>query len=229
MLPSGTHMSDYSLNETASRARLAAKGAGYPWGLADEVYRSVYWLARYNFPAPAILANLLNEIDKLGKITQAMPIIANNHYKPNSEFICPVMFGCALTDRVSDLNESTSISFRELRFPLLSLPFAAEVASAIERVGVLEFGAHRVHVDNRYLRLSPSDIASIKNAVSGELHFVQPEDIDFQSTEQLTVKNRVNISTDVWQSLDEWAHRTYAPATEASRLSGAGAGVLDND
>ncbi len=222
-------MIDYSLNETASRARLAAKGAGYPWGLADEVYRSVYWLAHHNLPAPAILADLLTEIDKLNKITDAMPVIADDHYKASNEFICPVMFGCALADRVSDLRESTAISFDRLRFALLSLPFVAEVASAIERVGVLEFDSHCVYLDNRFLRSSSSDIASITNAVSGKLHFVRQSDIEFQSTEQLTVKNRVNISTDVWGSLDEWAHRTYAPATEASRLSGAGAGVLDND
>ena len=32
-----------------------------------------------------------------------------------------------------------------------------------------------------------------------------------------------------WDTLNRFAHRTYAPATEESRLLGAGAGLSDND
>ena len=34
---------------------------------------------------------------------------------------------------------------------------------------------------------------------------------------------------DIWKILSEFAARTYVPASEASRLSGAGAGLHDND
>lgn len=40
---------------------------------------------------------------------------------------------------------------------------------------------------------------------------------------------RANVPTDVAAALDAYATRTYAPATEASRLAGAGAGLSDND
>lgn len=33
----------------------------------------------------------------------------------------------------------------------------------------------------------------------------------------------------LWQKLEHWAAKTYVPATEASRIAGAGAGLTDND
>jgi hypothetical protein len=42
-------------------------------------------------------------------------------------------------------------------------------------------------------------------------------------------KGRGEIPPDVQNRLNAFAQRTYAPATEASRLAGAGAGLTDND
>jgi len=39
----------------------------------------------------------------------------------------------------------------------------------------------------------------------------------------------VDIGDEIWEALGRFAHRTYVPATEASRLKGAGAGLTDND
>jgi len=37
------------------------------------------------------------------------------------------------------------------------------------------------------------------------------------------------VSDQLWIQLSDLASKTYVPATEASRLSGAGAGLNDND
>ena len=39
----------------------------------------------------------------------------------------------------------------------------------------------------------------------------------------------ITIAADIWAELDVLAAQSYVPATEASRLSGAGAGLSDND
>jgi hypothetical protein len=39
----------------------------------------------------------------------------------------------------------------------------------------------------------------------------------------------VDIGDEIWEALSAFAHRTYVPASEASRLKGAGAGLTDND
>ncbi|MEO0980892.1 MAG: DUF3726 domain-containing protein, partial [Pseudomonadota bacterium] len=40
---------------------------------------------------------------------------------------------------------------------------------------------------------------------------------------------RATPDPDSWTRLGVLAHRTYAPATDESRLRGAGAGLSDND
>ncbi|KMW60818.1 hypothetical protein AIOL_000983 [Candidatus Rhodobacter oscarellae] len=44
-----------------------------------------------------------------------------------------------------------------------------------------------------------------------------------------STQTRAQISQDTLRVLNRYASRTYAPATEASRLAGAGAGLSDND
>lgn len=39
----------------------------------------------------------------------------------------------------------------------------------------------------------------------------------------------VEVSDEIWTVWDSYAANTYVPATEASRLAGAGAGLTDND
>jgi hypothetical protein len=43
------------------------------------------------------------------------------------------------------------------------------------------------------------------------------------------LRTRVDLTQQHLDDLNSYAHRTYAPATEASRLAGAGAGLNDND
>jgi hypothetical protein len=40
---------------------------------------------------------------------------------------------------------------------------------------------------------------------------------------------RAQVSPESWARLSGFAHRTFAPATEESRMRGAGAGLSDND
>ena len=43
------------------------------------------------------------------------------------------------------------------------------------------------------------------------------------------IRSRAQPAPEAWATLNRLAHRTYAPATEESRLKGAGAGLSDND
>ena len=44
-----------------------------------------------------------------------------------------------------------------------------------------------------------------------------------------TVATRVEMSPTLWAHLNKLAAKTYVPASDASRLAGAGAGLTDND
>ncbi|NND22495.1 MAG: DUF3726 domain-containing protein, partial [Silicimonas sp.] len=38
----------YSLNEVEATAKKAARGAGYPWGLAEEAAKATRWLCAHD-------------------------------------------------------------------------------------------------------------------------------------------------------------------------------------
>ena len=46
---------------------------------------------------------------------------------------------------------------------------------------------------------------------------------------QLPPQPRRTVPKGAWSRLEHWEHKTYAPASEKSRLAGAGAGLSDND
>lgn len=48
-------------------------------------------------------------------------------------------------------------------------------------------------------------------------------------SEPNSTKGPLDIPADTWALWQDWAALTYVPASEASRLAGAGAGLTDND
>ena len=52
---------------------------------------------------------------------------------------------------------------------------------------------------------------------------------DGHRADRIPLPERLTISDTLWAHLQRLAAKTYVPATEASRLSGAGAGLSDND
>jgi len=220
---------DYSVNETASRARLAAKGVGYSWGLADEVSFSVVWLSQRQVPAMALLAGLLSHIKTPQDVQAATPQTIGGALISNNDWLCPIISGCALSDWYQSLNVQEPLMVQRIRYPFLFVPFVAQLAKRSGKALVVEFGAQTIATDGdnvlcpdeKLLRAEFADLLICRVAKANELDFTNPELVN--------CANRVSVEKRHWQTLDEYAKKTYAPATESSRLSGAGAGVTDND
>ncbi|NNL17275.1 MAG: DUF3726 domain-containing protein [Boseongicola sp.] len=190
----------WSLNEIEALSRKAARGAGYGWGLAEESGQAVRWLLARGLPGADALLTAC-------QMTAARA--------PDS---CPLTYGCALSD-----GTSISVVERKVIAPLLVLPFVAWTANrqekelclhwsgaafAILKSGELAFGGDELLPDVATVRIDlevPSGLVSAK------------------------VRHRAEVSCETFVSLSEFAAKTYAPATQASRESGAGAGLTDND
>lgn len=227
-------MNDYSLNETSSRARLAAKGAGYPWGLADEVYRSVFWLINRNLPAPMVLNQLLSQYHAPEEVEHAMPDINGIEYLSRGSWLCPIMVGCALADRVDVMSVDAKITIDELKCPLLLLPFIAEIATKLNRVVELTFESQHEQLllmasDGKHVRFSSADVVELDHVKNIKLTFASITEYGFDVTDAMPLHTRASVDPATWDALAAFAHHTYAPASEASRNLGAGAGTTDND
>lgn len=208
----------WSLNEIEALSRKAAKGAGYSWGLAEEAGRAVRWLEARNQPGAEALAAHLRAVD--GRNLVELSPDAENWTATGT--ICPILAGTMLADGIAG-TERDRINLNNLAYPLLILPFLSWMAEAQGiAIGIEIAGAQVV--------LCPD----------GTLYAAGPVAFDTSASVTILVNVRTKgqevpaglrsaCSAETVSALGAFAHRTYAPATEESRLAGAGAGLTDND
>ena len=187
-------MTRYSLAEIDAQGRKAARGAGYPWGLAEEAGRAVRWLEARGLPGCAALARLLAAQDGCD-YDVLRPNALGGVWEADDGALCPLIVGVTLADHCFDVPPTLG----KIREPLLLLPYLA--ACRLTHPGITaEAGVH--------------DLSSAPLAPAYDDRRATPASRE--------------IEPEIWSALDRFAHRTYVPATDASR-AGAGAGTTDND
>lgn len=197
-------------------ARKAARGAGYAWGMADEAGFATRWLEARGQGGIAALAGHLEDVASSDPAVFA-PKNATD-WTTISGRLCPILTGAAFADAAL-MMDVKRLTVPEVAAPRLLLPFLAHVASVKGRALRIESCDSQASVFGDALALSgPWDTCSIIT-VTPETH--QPE--------TLSLATRAMPDPIHWRILNRYASRTYAPATEASRLKGAGAGLTDND
>lgn len=205
------------LNEVEATAKRAARGAGYPWGLAEEAGKASRWLCVHQLDGAASLARLLAQ-GLAASLEDHRPVAAGVELAGQG-VLCPLITGALLSDR-SDLLRDTSVHIRNVAEPAVLLPFVAYAARAQKRVLTLTTGTLSATTDGLQLALEqelPNHAGHIEIALGGQITNPRPH------------ATRANPDPASWATLGRFAHRTYAPATEESRLLGAGAGLSDND
>lgn len=222
-------MTDYSLNETAKLALLAAKGAGYSWGMAEEVSYSVRWLVQRGLPGPKMLTTLLSYHTTPESLNASMPTITGNNFSSKHTGLCPVASGCAISDAYLTLDWKVPIVLSELKCPLLILPFMVQIASQHSTVIILEFDNSTIDTDGKHIRFANTAPITLVSATSVTCRAASSVACAFKETDIPTLNDRVLVDQQDWEALAAHAHKTYAPATERSRELGAGSGLNDND
>lgn len=208
-----------SLNEVEALARKATRGAGAPWGLAEEAAKATRWLCAWNVDGCAELARLLVACDSWGKSRGAR--LQGDTWTAPGDRLCPLTAGSALSDLAETLR-GKELRLVNVARPILLAPFAALSASGLETKVVLEWGSTRVETTGMRLATEgdlASACATVAVTVGSAAAQAQPR----------PACSRARPDANTLAILTGLAHRTYAPATEASRLSGAGAGLSDTD
>ncbi len=206
-----------SLNEVAATAKKAARGAGYPWGLAEEAAFAAVWLCSKGFDGCAALAAVLKEAD--GKeLELLMPRLSESVWNVEGGVMCPISAGATLSDRAILLPVG-DIHLENVAAPLLMVPFLASAARQNGRTMRIRWAQIECVTDGEGVSGREDDNSTADAVISfdGVLGDARP-----------TV-SRGSPTPETWSALSAFADRTYAPATEASRLKGAGAGITDND
>jgi hypothetical protein len=215
----------FSLNEIDVMGKRAARGAGLDWGIAEEAGKAARWLTAHGLPGPELLAELLTRNE--GKdYDELAPVSVDGVWQAKSGSLCPLIAGAALSDRAAEVAAGRVFEFGPISYPLLLAPYAA--CSARSRGAAITLSWAGV-----ILTISPEDGL----AVEGDLAAVTTRTADgvrcgpaAKQTETPPAGEPGRaVDAEAWSRLNAFAHRTFAPSTEASRALGAGAGLVDND
>ena len=201
----------WSLGETAALALKAARGAGLTWGLAEEAAAAVIWLHSNGLPGISALCSYLGNPDG----------------PPRTDGACPILTGCALIDGAMEspvqTGEVTEIG--PIRAPLLLLPFVARLEGGTTWL----MASHGSRAVTGIIDGTASDhwaSQCLSGAAHCQLRRHTHRQVAPPPREVLRLDDHFGCCV---ERLGTFAHRTYAPATGQSRLSGAGAGLTDND
>ena len=207
-----------SLNEVDALAKKATRGTGYSWGMAEEAGKAIRWLCRNGVDGCSDLVDLLVECDGTD-LAEWRPRIDGHVWTARSDRLCPLITGAALSDRAADLYDAV-IEIGPLVRPVLILPFAGHAAQSLRGLvsvrwtgGVAVTDGVGLSHDGKH----PVGPETVRVSLEGRIEDPNPE------------CSRATLNHDCHARLERFAQRTYAPATEASRIKGAGAGLSDND
>ena len=117
-----------SFSEIETISKRASRGAGFSWGVSEEIGKSVRLLEMFGLPGILHLKNYLEKINnhKYQKIT----IISADNISNNIPY-CPISVGVNFLDQVYNLEKIENINFSNLAYPLLVIPFLSRSSEII--------------------------------------------------------------------------------------------------
>jgi hypothetical protein len=206
-----------SLHEAESLAKTAARGAGLSWGMAEEAAKATRWLAVRGVDACDPLVALLFRHDEEGH-AQTGPQALGPDWQGAEGWLCPVACSAVLSDLGDEVR--FPLTLRRVALPVFLLPFAAQLAKDLGRPLVLSWdGGDALTDGNAFTLHVPPPMSDVT------LRLGDPA----QAPAACPRQTRTDTDQMILVSLGIYAARTRAPATEQSRLAGAGAGLTDND
>ena len=186
--------------------------------MAEEAGKAVRWLCERGLDGCGSLARLLQQVDG-GRVRLEMPKTSDGDLQAVNHAICPLVLGAFVSDSAATL-ETAPIVARGVAEPILLTPFVALASQGVQ-------GLVTLHCDG-----ADGSVLAGEVCLAGEFG-ERGEEVRIElggSVDHPSARvTRATPRQEDWRVLEAFAHRTYAPATEQSRLSGAGAGVSDND
>ena len=201
-----------SLSEIETTAKRASRGAGYSWGIAEEVGKSIRLSELFGFPA----IKHLNQYYQNKKKENFEEIkLINKINKSEGSSFCPIILGVNFIDQVKNIETLRKCSVENLAYPSLLLPFLSRGSEIIGKKLLISFNDFKFLM-NFNVSISSNfwdkEIPMIANQV--EISFINNED---------------NFSDQDWKSLYKLAENTFVEETDSLKESAAGAGLTDND
>ena len=201
-----------SLSEIETTVKRASRAAGYSWGIAEEVGKSIRLSELFGFPG----IKHLNQYYQNKKKENFDDIkLINKINKSNGLSLCPITLGVNFIDQIKNIETLKKCSVEKLAFPLLLLPFLSRGSEIIGKKLLFSFD------DSKFLLNFNVSISS--NFWNKETPILANQvEISF-------LNNEDNFSDNDWKNLYKLAEDTFVEETDSLKEGAAGAGLTDND
>ena len=117
-----------TLSEIDTTSKRAARGAGFSWGIAEEVGKNMRLLELFGLPGVKNLNQFLKDYKE--KKFQKVTLISDTN-NANKYPFCPITLGVNFIDQVNLLDKKINIQISNVAFPLLFLPFVSRASEMI--------------------------------------------------------------------------------------------------
>ena len=201
-----------SFSEIETTTKRASRAAGYSWGIAEEVGKSIRLLELYGFPG---LKNLNQYYQNKKKEKYQDIKVINQINKSDKSLYCPIMLGVSFLDQIKKLETLKKCSFQGIAYPILLLPFLSRCSEIIGKKIFLEFE------ENKFLLNFNLSISSN--------YFQQELPIKSDNAEIIFLENKDSFSDLEWKNLYKLSEDTFVEETDSLKQGAAGAGLTDND
>ena len=201
-----------SLSEIETTSKRASKAVGFSWGIAEEVGKSIRLLELFGF---AGIKNLTEYYQtRSSKKFVNLNLIKEKNNSDKFPY-CPIMVGVSFLDQIRTLEKFNKITFNNIYYPLLILPFLSRSSEIIGK---------KIHVkfDKGEFLLNINQSISSNTFNLSNLVISSNVDVSF-------LENKDNFSNQVWNNLYKMSEETFVDETDSLKQGAAGAGLTDND
>ena len=201
-----------SFSEIETVSKRASRAAGFSWGIAEEIGKSIKSLELFGLPGIMNLNLYLKKIKtnhpkKIQKI--------ENENKTNDTELCPIYSGVAFLDRCTELEKLKSIKFYNVNYPLLILPFISKASEFLGKKILVQY--------NNVSFLTNFDKSIFSKNINKQADSLAKEiNIEF-------LENKNSFSEQDWKELYKLSEETFVEESESLKSKAAGAGLTDND
>tara|TARA_B100001093_G_scaffold245440_1_gene234999 strand:- start:878 stop:1489 length:612 start_codon:yes stop_codon:yes gene_type:complete len=201
-----------SLSEIDTTSKRASRAAGFSWGIAEEVGKSVRLLELFGLPGIKTLNQYYNQKNK--DKFENLNLIKENNLSQKYPY-CPIIIGVNFLDQIRNIEKFKKITFKKISFPLLILPFLSKSSEVIGKKIQVKF--------NDFNFLLNFNVSISMNLID------QPFPKICKKIEIKIIENKDNFSEKEWKNLYRLSEETFVEETDSLKQGAAGAGLTDND
>ena len=197
----------HSLYEIETTVKRVARHQGLSWGIAEEAGKIVRSLEQSDLPGLESFNRLINF--PYSKCETVIDLAKNNYTN-----LCPIHFGLFFLDQSHDPELYQSFQFLNIQEPLLTIPLLIKAAQK----NLISFDFTSTEL--KFLISSGNIMILDKNQIPHQSNNI---------TLKISNKRKHQYSEKTWERLYELSLETFVEESEEKKLSGAGAGLTDND